>query len=308
MKKIIDVWKSKKIWFYNIRKRAGATCLFIILLSAVLLLGPLESFAYQESGQVDNTDFDLDSILQKCADYCEKLIHASFDFTCYEEIDEEKAQTNPTVLRISRALRRHSRIQTENFQKSSFLYDYQLIYKNKKFQEKRILLNENGEERNKKDAVLQTKFKHRYAIFGPVGLLSSSSQRLHDYKIIGKEKGEEGEIFVLEVVPMDTAKVEHLYGKVWIKLPDVHITKIEWIQESLRNYDVIEKFAQKCHGTPRITLISEYGHEKNGLRFPSKYSIEEAYIIPGRRKKIASKKTVRYTNYEFFSVEVDVRY
>ena len=157
-----------------------------------------------------------------------------------------------------------------------------MIYKNKKYQEKRVLLKENREGRNEKDAELKTKFKHRYAIFGPVGLLSSSSQGLHDYKIIGKEKGKDGGIFVLEVIPKDTAKVGHLYGKVWIKLPEVQITKVEWVQESLKNYDVIEEFARKCHGAPRITLISEYGHEKNGLRFPNKYSLEKAYIVPQR--------------------------
>jgi len=58
---------------------------------------------------------------------------------------------------------------------------------------------------------------------------------------------------------------------------------------------------------PRITIIMEYDVEKNGIRFPSKFSLEEAYITPEEEKILLSELLVHYEEYRFFNVGVDVK-
>jgi hypothetical protein len=56
---------------------------------------------------------------------------------------------------------------------------------------------------------------------------------------------------------------------------------------------------------PRVVLTSEYGIEKKGLRFPSRYSVREIYGR-GTRRFQRSEITVTYDQYKFFTVETEV--
>jgi len=57
-----------------------------------------------------------------------------------------------------------------------------------------------------------------------------------------------------------------------------------------------------------MTLVSEYKVEKNGIRFSSRYFIEEAYIGKKGKKFISSETTVIYRDYKFFTVETEIKY
>lgn len=57
---------------------------------------------------------------------------------------------------------------------------------------------------------------------------------------------------------------------------------------------------------PRITLTSEFGIEKNGIRFPSRLFSEEAYVNRQGKKVKLSETSVVYRDYRFFIVDVDV--
>jgi hypothetical protein len=59
--------------------------------------------------------------------------------------------------------------------------------------------------------------------------------------------------------------------------------------------------------TPRIVLTSDYGIEKNGIRFPSRYTVQETYAR-GVRRFQRSETTVVYDQYKFFTVETIVVY
>jgi hypothetical protein len=58
----------------------------------------------------------------------------------------------------------------------------------------------------------------------------------------------------------------------------------------------------------QITAYSEYGFEKNGLRFPSRSYTEYAYIEKNKRKFVSAEISIFYTNYKFFTVETEVKY
>ena len=71
----------------------------------------------------------------------------------------------------------------------------------------------------------------------------------------------------------------------------------------------IQAAAEKIKVTPRISLVTEYGIEKNGIRFPSRVVIQEAYLRnKDKKKRMFSEVTIDYKDYQFFTVEVGVDY
>lgn len=68
----------------------------------------------------------------------------------------------------------------------------------------------------------------------------------------------------------------------------------------------VEKNAKVLNAKPKITFFSEYAFEKNGIRFPSKYLVEEIYILQGGFRFRRSKTTIIYDNYKFFTVDAKV--
>jgi len=98
------------------------------------------------------------------------------------------------------------------------------------------------------------------------------------------------------------------YGKVWVREGDFSIVKIEWDQRSLGNLDVLEADAKRFMSTPEVEIYAEYAFEKNGIRFPSKYSIVETYYRGNVRYLTRSKIITTYKDYKFFIVESAVKY
>jgi len=77
----------------------------------------------------------------------------------------------------------------------------------------------------------------------------------------------------------------------------------------LENFEEIDKIAEVLNIKPKITFISEFGFEKNKIRFPNKFSVEEMYIpLSGGKGSIWSQTTVIYDDYKFFTVETGVKY
>lgn len=246
---------------------------------------------YSQRNNSNSTDqVELEIILKKCAEYCEKLDNVVLFFVCQEEVKEEML------------LLPHMRKKERNV----YVYDYQLIRKENEINERRILLEENRQKKREKDAQLKTKiFTYKNIIFGPIDLLNEGLQQYNDYKIVKEEKLKGEKSVVIEAVPKPSFKSDYLYGKIWVRKADFSILKIEWKQQSIKNYEIIEETALKIRAEPQITLIAEYGFEKNGIRFPSKLFIQEAYSSLGIRRLTLCKYTVIYDGYKFFTVDTE---
>ncbi|GEM_PF-659500 len=249
-----------------------------------------------EKSKEQKESLKLSHILRELADYCERLENTSLDFVCLESIEEK--------------IYYPSRDGTYRFfHKNTYLYDYQLVRKNNTVQEKRILLEENGEKKHVEGALLKTKIiDYRYVLFGPIGLLSRGWQSFHDYRLIGKTIHNGKKAYILEVIPKPTQKFDHLYGKVWMGVEKFNILNIEWVQESLGNYKLIKQKAEDLRARPNIICNSEYEYEKNGIMFPSRYSVKEIYLGRRGERYILSEMQVRYRDYKFFTVETQVIY
>jgi len=126
--------------------------------------------------------------------------------------------------------------------------------------------------------------------------------------MIGDELLDGKKTIVIEAIPIPTLREQLLWGKIWISDDDLSILKIEWNQAKMAHSAIIKDMARRYKGEPRITHITEFGFEKNGIRFPSHYFIEEAYIKKKGKKIVHSETRVVYKDYKFFTVETEVKY
>jgi hypothetical protein len=253
----------------------------------LILIAALWAVLIQPAGQERTDRARLDAILKKSAEYCRRLEKAALDYVCLEEVTEES-------IRFTRKT-------------DVYLYDYQFVRKNKQTKEKRDLLSVNGRKTKSRDSSLQTvMFLYENVLFGPVGLLSESWQSYHDYRLVGEDAIGKERAVVIEATPGPGPLEPHPYGRIWIKENDGSVLKIVWDQRSLRNFQMIEEFAKSQGAEPQITAFSEYGREKNGLRFPSRNYSEQGYILSGKRKIANARISVLYKKYKFFTVETEV--
>jgi hypothetical protein len=280
--------------------------LFISMFVLLLFWSHSNSFLLED----ENTD--LNQILENCAQYCDKLSNSALYFVCTEKVEEtirKPQESASNTFRTSGGITYtvYGGVQT---QRHTYVYDYQLVRKNGIIKESRILLKENGKKKHKENALLKTeRFYYKHVIFGPTGLLSRKAQLKNDFKIIKYGKFNKEKVVVIRATPKNEREVSHLYGDVWVSRDDFRILKIEWNQQSLQDYEKMEKIAEQSNAVPQTILISEYGYEHNGIQFPSKYTIKEIYESKTwkKRRNKKSETIVTYKDYKFFTVEVEIK-
>jgi hypothetical protein len=257
-----------------------------------------------------NDQEELDLLLIKCAEYSKKLSYSVLDFVCVEKISEEINAVRTIrrdVIGSSDGIR--SSVWEEMNKKNTYIYDYQMIRKDNTIRDRRTLLRENGKKEHVENAQLKIeRFKHHNMILGPIALLDTQWQPHYDYKIIQRKKFKGDKVIVIEATPKTAIKTENPYGKVWIRESDFSIVKIEWDQNSLPNLEIFKKDAEIFKARPEFEIYVEYAFEKNGIRFPSKYSVIETYYQGSKIYFTRSRIQVTYKDYKFFTVESAVKY
>jgi len=258
---------------------------------------------------------DLDSLLKKMADYCRKLESSALDFVCREEISEKidpnLEASRPLVPNWTYTSSRERVYVSGRIPdiKNSYVYDYQCVRAKGEIRETRTLLEENRKKKNEPNATLKTSnFIYGTPLLGPVGLFGERFQPDYDYKITGQDKINKRPVIIVDASPKPgTPEAKNLYGKAWIDPATADILKIEWSEKRVGHYDIFEQRGKKLERKPRITLHSEFSAEKNGIRFPSKLFIEEAYLNEKGRVFVRSETTVTYKDFKFFTVEVEIK-
>ena len=263
-------------------RHSSYTGLFLIAL--VLCLFPALSVAQSSPDQAR-----VSAILSKSADYCQKLDKAALDFVCMEEVTETSYNLTPDT--------------------DVYLYDYQFIRKAGGARERRDLVAVNGKRTDSRDAALRTgHFQYENVLFGPIGLLSRYWQAFLVYQIVGVDQLYGQKAVIVEAVPGAGLVEAHPYGRIWISEKDGSVLKIVWDQRSLGNFKMAEEWAKEHDAEPMFTAYSEYGFEKNGLRFPSRSYTEQAYMRKDRGKSPSAEISVIYKDYKFFTVETETIY
>jgi hypothetical protein len=288
-----------------IADRSGFLLNFIFLISFSFSIIPP-----QQHNSVDEP-IDVAKITKTAAAYCQKLEHTILYFVCLEEITERINFAKDIALLNQGRKPRESWMRTKIPRqriKNFYVYDFQFIRRNNQIRETRILLKENGKKKHEKNAALKTlSFSFKNIVLGPIGILSQHWQPYYDYKIIGEDEVNGLPAVILDASPKPGYTMDFLFGKVWFNKNNLDILKIEWSPQKIGNYAIFESRGLKYKSEPRITLSSEFHVEKNGIRFPSQFFIEEAYINKRGRKFVRSETMVTYKDFKFFTVEVEVK-
>jgi TonB family protein len=303
-------WKYKPV----IKKGKPEPVVFVVVVDFKLRKSAKNLKSKNNSKKQD----DLEIILQKSADYCERLANSALHFICEETIKEEIQGSRGFIVRSPTVtLPGNIRMVTSrggrNIERNAYVYDYQLIKKGEKIEETRTLIKENGKKKYEKNAPLKTKrFYSKRSVFGPVGFLGKKWQDKYNYKIIKEKTIKRRKTYVIEIKPKMEGEGKLNYGKVWIDKKDFSVLQIEIEQKSLAGFEILEQELKKKNITPFFTTTHYYFIEKNGIRFPSKTVFEEKYEYKGRwrriRKAKASETIITYDKYRFFIVDVNIKY
>jgi hypothetical protein len=163
---------------------------------------------------------DLQSMLDRAADYCDRLSRTVLNFVCRERIEEWYYAKENDINELFGMIFIDSRKE-----RWRYIYDYQLIRDRAGFiQESRTLLEEQGKKVEISDAPLKTHiFKHAYVVMGPLGLLSRNHQADFEYKITREEKVGGEPTVVIEAVLKPGVRLDYLFGTIWLRKRDADI-------------------------------------------------------------------------------------
>lgn len=305
------------------RTAPTAAALALVLLSPLVIHGALLSSTCPRPAvspapaPVPSQDqAPLAALLAKAVDYGRRLEAAAFDFVCREEISE----TLDPNLDIDRKLSPPDGRQTEFLGpsivlsrarkvRSSYVYDYQCVRSGGKLREVRNQVEENGKPVSVPNADLKTSVVvWGTALLAPVGLFAERFQPDYDFTVHGTDRIDARPVVLVEARPKPGAPPSrNLYSKAWIDPATGDILRIEWSESRVGRFDVFEKRGQLYKRTPRLVIRSDFSAEKNGIRFPSRLTVEEAYLKPSGKAFVRSRTDVVYKDFKFFTVEVEVR-
>lgn len=205
----------------------------------------------------------LAALLSRTAAYAEKLKKAAFHFFCREDVTEDVFYPESVKDPIS------TNTQTR------WRYDYQIICRNGKIAENRVLLEKNRKELHQEKAQLETVYRSFYSFYMPVTILAGEKQRLYHYRLLGKEKINKKNVWHIAAACRVPGSIPS--GEIWVGEEDGAVWKIQIDQTSIVGFEKLAQKAIEKGFMPAITTIHEYNLEKNGINFPTKTTFIERY-------------------------------
>ena len=310
----------------RITRSAAATTAGLAVALLALAFAPAAAARPQQPSRspAPPASLPLDALLAKAAEYCRKLESSAFDLACREEIRETidpKLDTSQKVVRPGPGstndfgpgapsyLGPTLVISTVRKVKRSFVYDDRFVRAGETIREARTQLEENGRRKIVPDATLRTSMvAFGTGFLGPVGFFGAHVQPGYDFAVAGRDRIGDISVIIIDAKPKPGAPdARNLRGKAWVDPATGEILRIEWSESPVGRFDVFEKRGELFKRTPRLTNLSEFGAGKNGIRFPSRLDVEEAYLKGSGKAFIRSKTEAVYKDFQFFKVEFEVR-
>jgi len=259
------------------------------------------------------------ALLRLAADYSERLRHAVFRFICQETVNED-VLTRDTIDRSS-----YKRL------RNTWLYEYQVVVRDGKVTENRVLLRKNKTKKRLENAALETRFRSLYSAFLPATLFAADKQTAFFYKVEKHEKINKRPVSRLAIAPRPGHE-ELGAGTAWVDEETGAVLKIELAQRTIKGIEAVEKRAQRSGARLLVSDVHEYDVERDGVWLPSRTSISEYYVLNvapvkemergtwnvsstskfvsssgGNRQIELSRTWVEYSDFKFFVVDVQSR-
>lgn len=260
-------------------------------------------------------------ILERCSEYCRKVIDSALTFICEERIEETHYRFGTDthwseVLAIGRGSGQIVNYFIPTFdpqrtEKNVFICDYLFVKNADRIDQQRILLRDNGRTLPDRSRLLEGKL---YAALTPfmasVNFLRRDYQALYSYRILDEEKFKGRLTYVLEAMPRFGEARSVQDAKIWVDKKTFQILQSEVEGVPLEGFDDVLEDATRFNASPVFTTRHVYLSEKNGVLFPSKTSVRVEYPrsdSPFMGKMLKLKMEMAYEKYRFFTVETDSR-
>jgi TonB family protein len=258
----------------------------------------------------------LRMILDRRAEYCQKVAGLALDFICEETIKEihynfgtgEEWMSVVSILpspagRPTQILMASTPLFDPRLtEKKSYVCDYLLVKKGEKLEEQRILLQENGRTMPDRERLLEEKkFFVLRPLFAPIRLLDRDRQPLFNYTLIKEEKVNNKKAYLIEAVPKSTDMAGIQSGRIWVDAENFQILQCEIEGVPLEGYDDILDDCIRYYVEPYFTTLFLYQIERKGVLFPSRAEIRVIYGTATKTKLKKMKTEITYKKYKIFA-------
>jgi|GEM_PF-2754467 len=254
-------------------------------------------------------DDPLLSALEKVAAYCERIESATFSFACEETIAQRvyfpykgwvKKGGKPVYYK-------KTALSQAKVTKRLWKFLYQADQDRPGIKETRFTLNPDGSAGQPVRSLSEVGLVPFPCVSrGPAGMLSAFNQDGFEFRLLGREEINGQTCLVIEAMPVSALKDR--FGKAWIAEATGAVLKISWSPRSLQNFEIIDKSANDLHNRKNLSIvtemISEYHHEMEGIRFPTRFTVLEKYSTSTHSEVICSELTVEYSRYRFSAIQV----
>jgi hypothetical protein len=220
------------------------------------------------------------ALLKLAADYAERLRHAAFRFICRETVNEDLLARDV----MDRSAYKRNR--------TSWLYEYQVVVRDGKVSEDRVLLRKNNTKKRVENAELETRFRSLYSAFLPATLFAADKQSSFYYSVEKHEKMYGRPVARLAVAPRPGYE-ELGAGTAWVDEETGAVLKIELAQRAIKGIEDAEKRAKKSGARLLVSDVHYYGIERDGIWLPSSTTISEYYVI----EVVAVKENPGFTDW-----------
>jgi hypothetical protein len=186
--------------------------------------------------------------------------------------------------------------------------DFQLIRKQGRIEERRMLLESNDKAALKGAAPPDEKrYTSLRPLFVPVDILAGNRQGSYEFRLVGRDNIRGRTAAVIEAIARPGAPVRITAAKVWIDPGSSQILRCETQGLPIEGYEFIFEEASSIGVSPVSTMAISYETEKNGIVFPSrvKLLIEYPVNVWGVGKRTRIDTDIRYDQYRFFTVETE---
>jgi TonB family protein len=265
----------------------------------------------------------LRQILDRCAEYCRKVINSALDFICEETIEEIHYRFGPDTHWSGVAVSPKGgngvpyvafwipTFDPQRTEKNVFVCDYLFVKNADRIDQRRIILRDNGRALPDRNRLLEGKtYSALMPLMASVNFLRQDYQSLYHYRILAGERIKGKKAHVLEAMPRydDARSVQ--YAKIWVDQVTSQILQSEVEGVPLMGFDDVLEDATRFNTSPVFTVRHVYQTEKNGVLFPSQSTVRVGYPrsdnpFDGRMVKL--KMELGYKKYKFFAVETENR-
>ena len=153
--------------------------------------------------------------------------------------------------------------------RNSWLYEYQVVVRDGKVTENRVLLRKNRTKKRLENAALETRFRSLYSVFLPATLFAADKQPAFFYRLEKREKMNGRPVARLAVAPRPGHE-ELGAGTAWVDEETGAVLKIELAQRAIKGIEAAEKRAQRSGARLLVSDVHDYEVERDGIWLPSR--------------------------------------